>query len=285
MERKVYARGAASSFESMIDAASKADVVFVGEQHDHVGGHALEAEILAAIHAKKPKLALALEMFERDVQTVLDEYLAGTISEASFLTASRPWPRYATDYKPMVEYCRTAKLPVVASNAPRRYVSTVGRSGKDSLNSLNKASREFLPKLPYDMLLPEGYDKALNEVFGGHSAGTGPAQSTLNPEAEARTVRMKEAQALWDASMADSILRARKQYRGSLVMHVNGSMHSDQGFGIADRVRRADGKLKIVTITLRPDKDYAAPAAGKYDAQADWVVLTPLDPPAAKPAK
>ena len=45
-------------------------------------------------------VALSLEFFQRDAQPILDEYLAGLITEKAFLAASRPWPRYQTDYRP-----------------------------------------------------------------------------------------------------------------------------------------------------------------------------------------
>src|SRR5437867_1188013 len=89
---RVLSHGAEVPFERMADSLIKADVVLVGEQHDHKLGNTLELEILRAMHARKPRIALSLEMFERDVQLVLDEYLTDRISQASFLQAARPWP-------------------------------------------------------------------------------------------------------------------------------------------------------------------------------------------------
>ncbi len=36
---------------------------------------------------------------------------------------------HAQDYRPMVELCKAAGVPVVCANAPRRYVSIVGKRG------------------------------------------------------------------------------------------------------------------------------------------------------------
>src|SRR5690242_19477179 len=99
----------------MIGSLASADVVFVGEQHDHQLGHRLELEILTKVHAKNPSVALSLEMFERDVQGVVDEYLKDQINESNFLAAARPWPRYKSDYAPMVEFCKANRLPVIAA--------------------------------------------------------------------------------------------------------------------------------------------------------------------------
>ena len=61
-----------------------------------------------------------MEMFERDAQIVLDEYLNDLITEKKFLDDSRPWENYKTDYRPLVEFARVNKLNVIAANAPRR---------------------------------------------------------------------------------------------------------------------------------------------------------------------
>uniref|UniRef100_A0A383VZU2 Haem-binding uptake Tiki superfamily ChaN domain-containing protein n=1 Tax=Tetradesmus obliquus TaxID=3088 RepID=A0A383VZU2_TETOB len=56
-------------------------------------------------HPLRP-LVLGLEMFERDVQPVLDEYLAGSISLADLMRDGRPWPNYRRDYQPLVDFCK-----------------------------------------------------------------------------------------------------------------------------------------------------------------------------------
>lgn len=167
----IYAGSETRTLEAMTEALAQADVVFIGEQHDHTLGHRLKFDILKAMYGRKPKLALSLEMFERDVQSILDEYLMGHITENAFLQASRPWPNYRTDYRPMVEFCKENRLPVVAANTPRRYVNIVSRKGQTALAELPKESKAFLPSLPYPMDIPAEYDRQLNEIFGGHGTG------------------------------------------------------------------------------------------------------------------
>ena len=108
----------------------------MGEQHDDAVAHFLQLQIFKAAvekYSKDRKVALSLEMFERDVQTVVDEYLKNLISETHFLASSRPWGNYKTDYRPLVELAKEKNLPVIAANAPRRYVNMVTRLGRDSL--------------------------------------------------------------------------------------------------------------------------------------------------------
>ena len=83
------------------------DVVFFGEFHDQDVLHELEYEMLQQLYAiHGDKLVLSLEMFEADNQFVLNEYLAGRITEEEFLAKSRPWPRYKTDYRQLVEFAK-----------------------------------------------------------------------------------------------------------------------------------------------------------------------------------
>ena len=270
----VFSNGQKVSFDQMIASLAAADVVFVGEQHDHKLGHELELEILKGVFAKNPSVALSLEMFERDVQGVVDEYLKDQINESNFLAASRPWPRYKTDYAPMVEFCKANKLPVIAANAPRRYVNMVTRKGQESLLDLPKDARSNLAKLPYNTQVPDGYNRALDEVFGNHGAGGSPAPAGMQmPSPE----RMKLSQMLWDATMADSIVKGRARTHARTVIQMNGAMHSDNGYGIVDRLHRAAPRLKVVTVSIKTDASYPNVTAEQYKGVADYVVVTPPD--------
>src|SRR5262245_54385579 len=87
------ARGAFVDLDAMLDDLAKADVVFVGEQHDSASTHRLELAILQGVAARRPDAIVAMEMFERDVQEPFDHFQMGHTSEEDFLAAARPWPR------------------------------------------------------------------------------------------------------------------------------------------------------------------------------------------------
>src|SRR5688572_1987683 len=75
-------KGNPASMDAVISAIPENDVIFLGELHDDAVGHAIQFEIFRRVveqHAAGRKVALSLEMFERDVQIVVDEYLAGLI--------------------------------------------------------------------------------------------------------------------------------------------------------------------------------------------------------------
>jgi uncharacterized iron-regulated protein len=141
-----------------------AEVVLVGETHTDPVGHWIEAwlfqealavagvlaaeEVAPGTDRTRP-VALSLEMFERDVQGIVDEYLDDLITEAQFKASARPWEHYDADYRPMVELAKASGIPVLAANAPRRYVNRVSRLGPDALDALSDRAKESLPPLPF----------------------------------------------------------------------------------------------------------------------------------------
>src|SRR5262245_64143150 len=83
-----------SDFEAMLAELSRVDVAFVGEQHNDPATHRIERAILEGLARRRENVIVAMEMFERDTQPSLDDYLAGRLSEEDFLKVARPWPRY-----------------------------------------------------------------------------------------------------------------------------------------------------------------------------------------------
>lgn len=76
---------------------ARVQVVLFGECHDDPVAHSLEAFLLVSLAAQREATALSLEMFEADVQLVLDEYLAGRIAERDLLQDARCVRRYQSD--------------------------------------------------------------------------------------------------------------------------------------------------------------------------------------------
>ena len=144
--------GTPAQFADIVAAARNADALLIGETHDDPIAHALEFEFLKAMNEtvdSNRSVTLSLEMFESDVQDIINEYLDDYISERHFKNSARPWGNYDTDYRPSVEYARENGLAVIAANAPRRYVSRVTSHGAESLSDLPASAKAYLPPLPY----------------------------------------------------------------------------------------------------------------------------------------
>src|SRR4029453_18551991 len=189
-------------FAALVQRASGADVVFVGENHDDPETHRLELGLIEAIGRSGRPVILSLEMFERDAQPLLNDYLAGRMSEADFLAKSRPWDRYITDYRPMVELAKAKGWPVIASNVPRPMASAIGRKGLAALDTLTPLEPTWAAR---DIKCPEdAYRVRFMETMRGHgSGGAAPAPGDTLPTAAA--ARFYLAQCIKDETMAESI--------------------------------------------------------------------------------
>lgn len=268
-------KGQPSSVEEIMKSLEDADVVFLGEFHDDAVAHAIQLEIFKRAveqYGPKRRVTLSLEMFERDVQTVLDEYLAGQISESHFLLSSRPWPRYKEDYRPLVELAKEKKLAVVAANAPRRYVNMVSRNGRDSVNALSKQAKAWLAPLPFAEP-SEAYSKKFKALMGS------------SPEAAMGIDKILSSQSLWDATMANSVVESLKKNKGSLVVHLNGGFHTENRLGTVEHFLKYRKKGKAVVVTMRYVDDFKKFDAAKHADAGDFVILTDAKEPRSKAIK
>ncbi len=281
-----------ADFEVMVADLAGADVVFVGEQHDDPNTHRLELALLEGLRRRGARPVVSFEMFERDVQPVLAKYLAGAVTEEQMVRDARPWPRYATDYRPLLELARSEGWTVVAANVPRRLASEVAKSGWEALERLSPEDRALAAR---DLQCPrDAYFTRFTAAMSDHDAPTqqppdgaaASATETAAPAApddpaaraaDSRAERYYWSQCVKDETMAESIASAalaRPTGAGPLV-HFNGAFHSDFGQGTAERTRRRLPGLRVALVTILPaaDLDAVAPAADDL-TRADYLVYT-----------
>jgi uncharacterized iron-regulated protein len=286
--RAFDSKGRAVTLEEIVAALDKADVLLIGETHNDATAHLLEAELLRRADerfsqgssTRKRTVALSLEMFERDVQTVLDEYLAGLVTERHFLLSSRPWRNYETDYRPLVEYARAHSLSVIAANAPARYVSRVSANGPDSLQALSKSAKSWLPPLPFQPA-SDAYAAKFARFMGGGMASAPASPHTTPAPAAAQTqtgahgsLHLLDAQNLRDASMAHAIAEYLKSRRDALVVGVNGTFHSEERLGVPDQLKHYSPKARAVVVTIVSDEGFPAFDAERLGKLGDFVIIT-----------
>jgi uncharacterized iron-regulated protein len=254
------------SLDAMIERLQAAQVVFVGEYHDDPAAHHLQMRIFERLHqrCKGRKLALSLEMFERDVQHIVDEYLADLITEVHFLASSRPWKNYQSDYRPLVEYAKQHNLSVIAANAPRRYVNRVGRLGAESLRQVPEPQRRGLPPLPHA------------EASAEYATRFRAVMEKMRKEHE----KKKEATPNKDpapAAMAYSIAEHLLRSPDAQVVHVNGAFHTDRRLGIPEHLTRYRPGTSFLVVTILSEKSFPDFDAKEMTARGDFVIVT--DPP------
>lgn len=262
-----------STFDAMIASLATADVAFLGEEHDDADTHALEAAALAALGERRHNMILSLEMFERDVQPLLDRYLAGAVTESVFVAGSRPWERYVTDYRPMVETARVHEWPVVAANIPRPIASAVSRRGLAHLDTLGKQERGYAAR---DNVCPkDDYYTRFAAVMQQDAGGSGHPTAAGSSEMRAMVDRFYEAQCVKDEAMAEAIVGAAGAHGSdAFVLHVNGSFHSDFGLGTAARVKRRVPALRVIVVRAIASPQGMRDPTAEEKRMGDWLVLT-----------
>ncbi|MDF1574731.1 MAG: ChaN family lipoprotein [Bacteroidales bacterium] len=289
-------------YEKMLEQASGADIVLFGEYHTNPISHWLQLELTTDLLAARGKeLILGAEMFEADNQLILDEYLAGLITEEKFEEEARLWKNYQTDYKPLVLLAKGNGLTFVASNIPRRYANMVFKKGVASLDSLSEKALSYMAPLPLE------YDTSLNcyrQLMGsGRSSmsqstmpetpvpGT-PVADTLSPVSDSiapagestmpmagtgpmgwhGSINLADAQAIKDATMAHFILEHWKP--GKLFVHYNGAYHSDDFESMNWFLRRSRPDLKILTISTVSQEEVDILEEEAF-GKADFIIAVP----------
>jgi uncharacterized iron-regulated protein len=124
-----------------IEGAEGKKIVYVGEFHDQYAHHLVQLQVLKGLYQNGPKIAVGMEMFQRPFQKVLDDYIAGAIDEREFLKKSEYFKRWGFDYnlyKPILDFARAEKIPVVALNQRAEIIDKVSKSGMDSLTDEEK---------------------------------------------------------------------------------------------------------------------------------------------------
>ena len=248
--------GKKTSYEKLLKAGEKADVVLFGEYHDNSVVHWLQLEFTKDL-AQKKDLVLGAEMLEADNQTQVNQYLKGEINQKQMDSSARLWKNYKTDYKTLVDFAKEKKFSFIATNVPRRYASLVFKKDLVALDSLSAQEKSWIAPLPieFDINLP-GY-KSMMGMQGGHAGE-----------------KMPKAQAIKDATMAYFINKNRKE--NSVFIHYNGTYHSDNFEGINWYLRKLDAGIKIVTIATVEQKDITKLEAEHYN-KADFILVIDED--------
>ena len=149
--------GTPTAFADLISTGLEcADVIVMGEEHDDILGHRLQREIVLELIRNRPGLVIGLEMLERDKQDAVDAYMHGEMDGEALLVELHEAPEARANFSrfslPMLELARAHDIPVLAANAPRRYVKRARIEGYDALRSLPEEEQDLFT-------LPETLDE------------------------------------------------------------------------------------------------------------------------------
>ena len=211
----------------------RADVVLVGEWHTHTGIHRFQTELLQAMIAENENVALSMEQFTREKQSVVSAYLAGEIGEETLIKQGKAWPNYTSDYRPLVELAKTNKIDIIAANAPKNIIRCIGKEGISYLDKLPSNERVWLAA----------------DINTQDSAYKSHFMASMHHGDESQNENKFASQVAWDETMAESIVGYLAQNPHKQVMHIAGKFHTENGLGTAASILARAPDLNVVIVT------------------------------------
>ncbi|HOH46975.1 MAG TPA: ChaN family lipoprotein, partial [Candidatus Cloacimonadota bacterium] len=204
-------------------------------------------------------------MFERDVQSWMDSYLSGEISEEEFLHEARPWSNYDPDYRPLVEFAKANNLKVLAANIPRHIASQVVRYGTDSLAQLSDEERGWMAE--QITATPGNYkERFLQSMELDMAHGMPGDQNVMD--------RLFYAQCMKDDTMAESIVRSLQANPRYKLIHFNGDFHSRAYLGTVERVKSRYPRVRIAVISPQYTDSIASFSFDRsLQSEADFLIV------------
>lgn len=246
-------------------AVADADVVLLGEVHDNVDHHLLQARLVRAVLGAGRRPALAFEMLTTDQQAAVDGALSRSPRDPDALAKAvgwnkSGWPEFAL-YRPIVQAGLEAGLPIVAANLPRRVMRQVVAKGAAALDEPLRA------RLAREEPIPPATLEALRAEMRESHCGELP-EPMVEPLVLAQRAR--------DAQMAARI--AEVIDRGAILVAGKGHVRTDRGVP-AYLARDLPGRKVIAVgfVEVEPEeKDVQGYRSGGGDILAyDFAVFTP----------
>lgn len=239
-----------------------------------VGSGALSLEML-----ERPAQPVLNRLLARDAGS-------RAIQQALEGTTLKNWTSWEQFYLPAIQVALAQDRPVIAANAPRLYAMVARKRGYEYLRGLNTEQQTSFD-LPPDNVDFSEYRERFYQFSGHGETPEGEAAPAIRPAREQmrahQTTRPRfpstrpstssatrssdpsldltptrdenspeaffDAQLVWDATMAQSILWAHRRY-GEPIIHLVGSFHSDFDGGLTLLLRQAD--LNVLTVSFVP---------------------------------
>jgi len=247
-------QGTRVTWDNLLIRAAAADIIIIGENHNHPVGLPWAATLFEGLAEKAPLIALSLEFFERDDQSRLDDYLKGVTDEAAFRKRTARTPgNYPEGHRRMIQAAKAHGRPVIASNTPWSIIRFLRGKPYYSLSALTPEQKRLyrIPDSPPEGRYRADFDAIMGpmaEASRGTKPGEKPAPLT-DEERQARLDTSFRAQSLWDWTMADSVVKAA-EVGAKPVVHVIGRFHSDFFGGTPQAIATLRPGASILIISV-----------------------------------
>ncbi len=219
-------------------------VVLLGETHDRYDIHRWQLHVAAGLRAHRADIAMGFEMFPRQVQSVLDEWIEGHLDEAAFLRQVN-WDKvwgFAPDlYLPLFHFCRAFRVPMYALNCRRTLVTEVGKLGWDAIEEEDRDG--LTPSKPATLEYRQYLANLVGDAQRQGNVGTSPEDLISD--------RFLQAQQTWDRAFACNIARVVMQPDAPLMIGIIGRGHLEYGHGTPFQLR--DLNVDKISVLLPSD--------------------------------
>jgi uncharacterized iron-regulated protein len=200
--------------DALLEDLRRAQVIFLGEFHDHVGHHSAQLSIIDALDDDERPLAIGLEMFRRDSQATLDRWTANDLPFLKFMSVYNDnWSMWQK-YREIFMHARNEEVKMLGLNIPRDITNKVLRNG---FKALPDEERQMLGNV--QCVVTPVYSDYIRQAMGGYG-GHGD-----------QYLHFCEAQMLWDTMMARNLVEFLRENPDYRVVVLAGSGHAWK-FGI-----------------------------------------------------
>jgi aminopeptidase N len=231
--------GKSLPFARMIQEMKAIPFIYIGETHNSMPMHDLQARIIRALYEQDRNLAIGLEMFPVTSQEVLNKWSLGILSEEEFIRQAAwyiTWNFNFGFYRQIFDFAKENKIPLYALNAPKDIITKVRMKGWEALTDAEKAI------VPKPDLSHQEHRLLIRTIFESADIPQQMKGAGLDMMFEG----LYRAQSAWDEVMGANAVAAADKGRTRMVV-LAGSGHLIYNLGLN---LRASGKSKLPFKTV-----------------------------------
>lgn len=228
-----------------------APLLLLGESHDNLDHHRLQALVVTELAKRGQRRTLAFEMIGEDRQEDIDRHLSRHPKSAEGLGQAldwekRGWPDFAL-YAPIFQAGLDAGWPIAPANLSKADSAKITKP-----DLLDSAARQ---RLGLDDPLPPEMAKGLREDLIDNHCGLLPESALPG------MIRMQTA---WDRKMASALIEGQRRNPNGSVL-IAGAEHARKDRAVPYQLSRMSPTGKVLAVAFKE-----RPASKEEAERADW---------------
>ncbi|MFW7380903.1 MAG: ChaN family lipoprotein [Oligoflexus sp.] len=249
------------SSEAMLADLRTADIVLLGERHDHPDHWRLQLEITQALQNQN-RLALVFEHFARDQQKILESLRKEKVGVENWAErlqwGKSGWPAWER-FTPLMTYAVEHEIDIVAANLSRADVKNLFQGDLKAVFREEELNRY---RFTSQTLSQENLQSLRAQIEESH----------CHPMQEPMLSSMVRVQRGRDLALAEGIVQAVQEHKRVILFA--GSGHVRKDWGVPELLARLEKNWQVRSVAMvqAPDDWPAFQAQG---LPYDYVWLTP----------